>query len=108
MSDAIGEFELAIMLTVVRLAPTAYGAEIRRDLYATTGREYVVGAVYATLQRLEDKAWLTSEMSEPTPVRGGRARRQYRLTAAGAAALRRAEVVRARLWKGVTPRLKPV
>src|SRR5256885_10669146 len=79
MATTLGLLEWNIMLAVARLGREAYGAEVRRELLERTGRNYVVGAVYATLTRLEHKRFLTSSMSDPTPVRGGRARRQYEL-----------------------------
>src|ERR1043166_2720208 len=96
----LGDFELAVLLSVVAI-DDAYGAAIRREVSRRLGRDCTVGAVYTTLQRLEDKRLVTSWMTEPTPVRGGRARRGYRVTAAGDRALRAARETRERLWKGV-------
>lgn len=106
-SPALGTFELAVLLAVVRLGDNAYGLTIRRDLAARTGREYAVGAVYTTLQRLADKGLLTSRASEPLPVRGGRSRRHYALTGAGAQAVRDAERHAAAVWAGVGAVLRP-
>jgi DNA-binding PadR family transcriptional regulator len=102
---SIGELELAALLTVARLGVDAYGASIRRDLSERSRRDHSVGAIYTTLQRLEDKGLITSMMSEPTAVRGGRARRCYRVTGAGERALHRERDVRTALWKGVPVRL---
>ena len=99
MTDApLGPLELTVLLAVARLGEGAYGLAIRRDRAARTGRDHSVGAIYTTLQRLEDKALVTSWMSDPTPVRGGRAKRCYRVTALGDEALRasRASAVRLR------------
>ena len=101
MNATLGEFELTILLSVVRLGADAYGARIRRDASARARREYVVGAVYSTLQRLEDKGFVSSVMSDPTPVRGGRAKRCFRLTVPGERALRDASEARQRLWSGL-------
>src|SRR5438105_840789 len=79
---------LATLLAVSRLSREAYGLNIRRDLTERMGREYAVGAIYTTLQRLETKGLLASHASDPIPVRGGRSRRHYRLTGAGSRALR--------------------
>jgi len=98
---ALGSLELAALLTVTRLCENAYGVTIRRDLFDRTGRDYSVGAIYTTLQRLEDKGFLTSRSSEPVPVRGGRSRRYFRLTGEGARALRDAERRTTSLWSGV-------
>lgn len=100
----IGELELAVLLCVVRNGDDAYGAVVRRDLSARAHRDYAVGAIYTTLQRLEDKGFVTSHMSEPTAVRGGRAKRCYRVTAGGSRALRQERDLAVALWKGVSAR----
>ena len=101
------EFELAVLLSVARLADDAYSLRIARDVSAARGHEYSVGAVHTALQRIEDKGSVRSWMSEPLPVRGGRSRRHYELTAAGKRALRDAEARTARVWAGVDLRGKP-
>lgn len=101
-----GSLELTILLAVARLGGDAFGAEIRRDLAERTGREHSIGAVYTTLQRLEDKGLLRSASSEPIPVRGGRSRRCFALTGAGARALQEAQAQTASVWSGVPP-LRP-
>lgn len=106
-APSLGTLELAALLAVARLGEDAYGLAVRRDLAARTGRDYSVGAVYTTLQRLEDKGLLTSRASEPLPVRGGRSRRLFTLTDAGARALRDAERRAASLWAGVRTTLRP-
>ena len=108
MSTAtLGALELVVLLAVARLKDKAYGLAIRRDLAARTGRDYSVGALYTTLQRLEDKGLLTSRHSEPLPVRGGRSRRHFTLTGAGARALREAERLAASVWAGIGKPLRP-
>ena len=108
MSTAtLGALELVVLLAVARLKDEAYGLAIRRDLAARTGRDYSVGALYTTLQRLEDKGLLTSRHSEPLPVRGGRSRRHFTLTGAGARALREAERHAASIWAGIGKPLRP-
>ena len=106
-TPALGSLELSVLLAVARLADDAYGLAVRRDLAERTGRLYAIGAVYTTLQRLEDKALLTSRASAPLPVRGGRSRRHYTLTSAGARALRDAERQAAAVWAGVGTLLGP-
>jgi len=103
----LGTLELAALLAVVRLADDAYGLAVRHDLAERTGRELSVGAVYTTLQRLEDKGLLKSRTSAPLPVRGGRSRRLYTLTGAGARAIRDAERHAASIWTGITTRGRP-
>ena len=101
MSDAVRGLELAALLAVARLADDAYGAAVRRELSAIDRRDYSVGAVYTTLQRLEDKGLLRSWTSEPLPERGGRSRRYFALTRAGAAACRAAQSRHERMWRGL-------
>ena len=94
----LGPLELSILLAVARLGDDAYGLAVRRDLSARTQHDYSVGAVYTTLQRLEDKGLVSSRTTEPLPVRGGRSRRQFRVTAAGQRALREARRLAASVW----------
>ncbi|HEY6827549.1 MAG TPA: PadR family transcriptional regulator [Gemmatimonadaceae bacterium] len=101
MSASIGQLELIVLLTVARLGDDAYGLAVRRDVSERTGRDYSIGAVYTTLQRLEDKGLLRSKATDPLPVRGGRSRRLFKLTAAGARAVREAERVTTSVWAGI-------
>lgn len=103
----LGALELTTLLAVARLKDEAYGLAIRRDLAARTGHDYSVGALYTTLQRLEDKGLLTSRHSDPLPVRGGRSRRHFTLTGAGARALRGAERHAASIWADIGKPLHP-
>ena len=103
----LGTLELATLLAVARLKDRAYGLAVKRDLAARTGRDYSVGALYTTLQRLEDKGLLTSTHSNPLPVRGGRSRRHFALTGAGVRALRQAERHAASIWGGLGKTLRP-
>ena len=108
-SPTLGALELTILLTVARLGTDAYGLAVRRDVSARTGRDYSVGAVYTTLERLEAKGFITSRTTAPLPVRGGRSRRQFKVTAAGSRAIRDAERVARSVWAGVgrTPNPEP-
>lgn len=106
-TPTLGSLELAALLTVARLGGDAYGLAVRRDLGDRTGRDYSVGAIYTTLQRLEDKGLLRSRASDPLPVRGGRSRRHFALTGAGARALRAAERQAASLWAGIGTPTRP-
>lgn len=105
-SASLGDFELAVLLTVAAL-DEGYGAAVRRDVSRRLGRECTVGAVYTTLQRLEDKKLLRSYTTDPTPVRGGRSRRCYALTAEAHRVLQGARQVQGRLWEGVPLKVKP-
>ncbi len=86
----LGEFEQLILLAILRLGDTAYGVTIRAELADRAGRTVAPGALYTALERLETKGLITSRMSDPTPQRGGRAKRLVTVTAAGATALNRA------------------
>jgi PadR family transcriptional regulator PadR len=97
---SIGEFELAVLLCVSQLGDAAYGASVRRAVSERLNRDCSVGAVYTTLQRLQDKGLVRSWASDPTPVRGGRAKRCFAVTASGARAIRDAEATLRRLWSG--------
>jgi len=105
--SSLGALELTVLLAVTRLGEDAYGLAVRRDVSARTGRDYSVGAVYATLQRLEDKGFVRSRATDPLPVRGGRSRRLFELTAAGQRALREAQRVAESVWAGVGRPLRP-
>lgn len=106
-ASTLGTLELTTLLAVARLGDDAYGLAVRRDLAERIGRDYSVGAVYTTLQRLQDKGLLTSRAGEPLPVRGGRARRHFTITGAGARALREAERHGASIWAGVGTIIRP-
>ena len=87
--ELLGEFEHMILLAILRLSDSAYGMSVRREIVDRTGRDVSIGAVYATLDRLSAKGLVTSAMSDPTPERGGRAKRSFRLTGAGINAVNR-------------------
>ncbi len=99
-SSGLGEFELMVLVSVARLGDRAYGASVREDVSERSGRAYSVGAVYTTLQRLEDKRLLTSWTSAPEPVRGGRSKRCFALTPAGDRAMAFAREASERMWRG--------
>ena len=97
----LAEFELYVMLAVVRLEDDAYGAEISRAIEARTGRPVSIGALYATLGRLEDKGLLQARVSEPEPVRGGRARKYYSLTREGRSTLEHSSEMMLKMMEGL-------
>ena len=109
MTQTLGRLELAALLSVARLGDDAYGLPVRRDLSDRAGRDYSVGAIYTTLQRLETKGLLTSRATDPLPVRGGRSRRLFSITAAGGRAIRHAQQQSAAMWAGMgnTIRTRP-
>jgi len=87
--EFLGEFEHVVLLAVLRLPDVAYGMSVRREIADRTGRDVSVGAVYATLDRLAAKGLVTSALLDPTPERGGRAKRSFRLTGPGVDAANR-------------------
>jgi PadR family transcriptional regulator, regulatory protein PadR len=103
----MGALELAVLLAVVRLGDDAYGLAIRSDVSERTSRDYSVGAIYTTLTRLEKKRLVASHMSDPLPVRGGRSRRQFKITSTGRSAIRDAEDVALSVWSGVGRSFNP-
>jgi DNA-binding PadR family transcriptional regulator len=103
----LGELEEVVLLATLRLGRGAYGASILRELDAQAGRDVPRGSVYVTLDRLEEKGLVASRPGEPTPQRGGRARRLVAVTEAGLAALRRTQALRAQLLRGLDSALQP-
>lgn len=106
MADTLGTFEQAVLLAIVRLGEDAYGRAIMTEVRERLDREVAAGAVHATLERLERKRLVHSSLDDGTPIRGGRARRYYRLQPAGARALEHAREAVHALWRGI-PRPLP-
>lgn len=86
-SKTLGELEQLILLAVLRLGDSAYGVSVLNELEQVAGRCLTRATAYVTLQRLEEKGLLGSRLADPTPERGGRAKRYFRLTGAGEEAL---------------------
>ena len=99
--DYLGEFEHLVLLALVRLGDRAYGVTVRQELESRAAREVSLGAVYATLDRLEAKGYVKSSLGEPTKERGGRSKRFFRMTANGAKALRRTHRTLQRMTEGL-------
>ena len=87
---ALGDFEQLVLMGVLRLGDDAYGAAIRQEIHARSGRDVSISAVYTTLDRLEAKGLVSSWIGPPTAERGGRRRKCYALRPAGTAALQQA------------------
>lgn len=104
--DLLGEFELLVLLAVLRLGDEAYGASILEEIVRRTRRPAARGSVYITLERLEAKGLLVSEQGEPTPIRGGRAKRYFRLKPRGLRLLKRTLANLDRLQDGLAPLLE--
>jgi DNA-binding PadR family transcriptional regulator len=99
--DHFGEWELMVMLALMRLGDDAYGVPICREIEEQTGREISVGSIYATLERLEEKGFVSSALGRPTAERGGRARRYFRVTSNGVREVRKTQQSLMNLWSGL-------
>ena len=97
----LGEFEQVVLLAILRLDDRAYGVAIREEIRACTGRAPTPGALYITLDRMEEKGLVSSRLGDPTPQRGGRAKRFFRVTRSGVAAVRRAHTAYRNLLQGL-------
>ena len=93
----VGVFEEQVLVAVLRLSSEAYGMNVRREIERVTGRDLAIGAVYATLDRLEAKGLLTSART----YGAGPSRRRFEMSASGARALAETRAMRERLWQGV-------
>jgi len=107
-TPALGDFEQLVLLGVLRLEleDAAYGAPIRQEIHARSGRDVSINAVYTTLDRLENKGFLKSWVGDPTSQRGGRRRKFYALRPAGIAALRQAYHAFTAMADGLQSRLE--
>ncbi len=98
-ADSIGQLEQLVLTAILRLGDDAYGVSIHSTVEELTKpRAVSLGAIYVTLDRLESKGMLTSRLTDPTPERGGRAKRCYRLEALGERALKESAVTAKRMW----------
>jgi PadR family transcriptional regulator PadR len=98
---ALGEFEQMVLLAILRRGEEAYGVTIRAELKMCTGREPAPGALYTTLDRLEEKGLVRSQLGDPTPQRGGRAKRYFQVTGVGVQAVTHAVRSYQRLLHGL-------
>jgi DNA-binding PadR family transcriptional regulator len=97
----LGEFEQMVLLAILRLEDNAYGMTIRQEIESRTDRNVTIGAIYAALERLSSKGHLRSSVSGPEPIRGGRTKRTYSLTAAGEKALGHSRSMMTRMAEGL-------
>jgi PadR family transcriptional regulator, regulatory protein PadR len=95
----LGEFELMILLTIIRLGDEVYGVPLARELSTIRGGDVAVGSVYAALDRLELKGLIASNLGDPSPERGGRAKRYFRVTEQGLKSVRETRRILSKLWK---------
>ena len=106
MGRALGEFEQLILFALLELEDEAYGASIGRAIEERTGRSVSAGAIYTALDRLSARGLVSAEVGEPTPERGGRRRKYYRLEPVGAEELSRSVAVIRSMSEGLMPRLE--
>ena len=99
--DYLGEFEHIVVLALLRLGERAYGVTVRQEIELRVGREVSIGAIYATLDRLEAKGYVKSHLGDPTPERGGRSKRFFRVSAKGMAAVNRSHRALQRMTAGL-------
>jgi DNA-binding PadR family transcriptional regulator len=97
----LGEFEHVVLLAMARVGEEAYAVAVHDEILQTTGKSVSIPAVYVTLSRLEKKGLVTSEMGEPSPTRGGRAKRFFRLAGKGREALEESRELLDQLWDGL-------
>ena len=103
--ELLTDFELMLLLAILRVGDEAYGVQIAREIEATGGRRVLLGAAYTALDRLERNKLVTSTLGASSAVRGGRAKRYFRVTARGVRAVRNTQRALMALWRGV-PQLK--
>ena len=96
-----GEFEQLVLLAILQLGENAYGMAIRREIEQRTERRTALGAVYTTLERMENKGYVSSWTGSPAPERGGRSKRFFKVETLGKAALRNAAAIRAAMAAGI-------
>jgi DNA-binding PadR family transcriptional regulator len=100
-NNYLGEFELMLLLTLIHLGDDAYGVPLSKELALQRGRDVSIGSVYATLDRLELKGLVASNLGESTPERGGRAKRYFRVTRQGLRSVHETRKVLTKLWKSL-------
>jgi PadR family transcriptional regulator, regulatory protein PadR len=104
-TPTLSNFELMVMLAIIRIGEDAYGVSISREIEMTTGSEVLLGSIYDALTRLESKGLIASRLGEATAERGGKAKRHFRVTPAGVRLVRETQQSLVKLWKGL-PQLK--
>jgi PadR family transcriptional regulator PadR len=102
--EFLGEFEQLVLLALIRLGDEAYGMAVRREIGTRADRDVSIGAVYATLDRLETKGLVKSRLGETSDVRGGRAKKCFTITAAGARALEKSQHAFRQMLEGLPAR----
>ena len=106
--ESLGEFEQLVLLAILRLGSEAYGVPIVREIEDRTGRESSRAAVYIALKRLQAKGLVSSRMADPTPERGGRAKRYFKIEQAGVDLVRESRRALVSMWEDLEPILEDV
>ena len=99
--ESLGHFELLVLLALLRQGDEAYGVPIARAIEQSTGKPVILASVYNTLERLEQKGLVRSTFGDPTPERGGRAKRYFAATAARLREVKAAKKALTVLWRGL-------
>jgi PadR family transcriptional regulator len=102
--DHLGEFEELTLLAILALGPQVYAVPIQRFIARTTGRDVVMGAIYASLERLEQKGLVRSTLGEVTLAPGGKRKRFFSVTPEGMRTLKARRRVRERIWRTIAER----
>ena len=104
----LGELEQLVLLAVLRLKERAYAVAIHREIEHQSGIRMSRGSIYVTLDRLEKKGYLKSWFADPTPQRGGKAKRFFRLEPVASQSLLQCKNALLKMWEGVEPRWEEV
>ena len=100
--EYLGNLELMVLLSLIRVGDKAYGVPISHEIEQQTGRDVALGSVYAALDRLARKGYVSSMLGDPTPERGGRAKRYFQITARGVKEVRDAQQMLTNMWRNLS------
>jgi len=100
--EYLGNLELMVLLSLMHVGDNAYGVPISNEIEQRTGRDVALGSVYAALDRLERKGFVSSALGDPTPERGGRAKRYFRISAKGVREVRDAQRMLTNMWRNLS------
>jgi DNA-binding PadR family transcriptional regulator len=100
-TDSLGQFEQLVLTAILSLKDNAYGVTIHQKVEELQSKSASLGAIYVTLDRLEDKGFISSKLSDPTPERGGRSKRHYQLESRGERALQESMAAARRMFAAV-------
>ena len=101
--EHLGNLELMVLLALLRVRKEAYGVPISREIAQQTGRDVAIGSVYAALERLERKGFVSSALGDPSPERGGRAKRYFQITGTGIREVQVAQRMLTNMWRNLGP-----